>query len=68
MTAQPMRAADGVAPVAAKSAHLRRLELDVTIRLDGMLSGDFLGVNAGPGSEAAGARAYEPGEDRKSTL
>ena len=65
MNEQRPRAADGVASIAAKSAHLRRLELDVTIRLDGMLSGDFLGVNAGPGSEAAGARPYAVGDDAR---
>lgn len=65
MTEPSAPVADGVASVAAKSAHLRRLELDVTIRLDGMLSGDFLGVNAGPGSEAAGARPYDVGDDAR---
>jgi len=65
VTEQNARAADGVASVAAKSAHLRRLELDVTIRLDGMLSGDFLSANAGPGSEAAGARPYDVGDDAR---
>jgi len=65
VTEQPARAADGVASAAAKSAHLRRLELEITIRLDGILSGDFLGANAGPGSEAAGARPYGAGDDAR---
>ena len=35
--------AEGVAPVARKAAELRRLELLVTRRLDGLLRGEFLG-------------------------
>jgi uncharacterized protein (DUF58 family) len=53
------------ASVAAKAAVLRRLELDVTRRLDGMLSGDYLARNHGPGTEPAGARAYGPGDDAR---
>lgn len=53
------------AAVAAKAAVLRRLELDVTRRLDGMLSGDYLTSAAGPGTEPAGARAYGPGDDAR---
>src|SRR4051812_18955778 len=48
-----------------KSAVLRRLELDVRHRLDGVLAGEYLAVMAGPGSERAGARAYEPGDDAR---
>jgi uncharacterized protein (DUF58 family) len=44
---------------------LRRLELDVTRRLDGMLSGDYLAFSAGPGTEPAGARPYGPGDDAR---
>lgn len=44
---------------------LRRLELDVTRRLDGMLSGDHLAITAGPGTEPAGARLYGPGDDAR---
>jgi uncharacterized protein (DUF58 family) len=51
--------------VAAKAAVLRRLELDVIRRLDGMLTGDYLAVAAGPGSERSGARPYEPGDDAR---
>ena len=51
--------------VAAKAAVLRRLELDVVRRLDGMLTGDYLAVAAGPGSERSGARPYEPGDDAR---
>jgi uncharacterized protein (DUF58 family) len=53
------------ATVAAKAAVLRRLELDVVRRLDGMLTGDYLAVAAGPGSERAGARPYQPGDDAR---
>ena len=56
---------DGVAPVARKAAELRRLELLVTRRLDGMLRGEFLGLQSGPGSEVSGARAYEAGDDSR---
>ncbi|HEY5173357.1 MAG TPA: DUF58 domain-containing protein [Acidimicrobiia bacterium] len=59
------RRAEGVAPVARKAAELRRLELLVTRRLDGMLRGEFLGIQSGPGSEVAGARSYEPGDDSR---
>jgi uncharacterized protein (DUF58 family) len=53
------------ATVAAKAAILRRLELDVTRRLDGMLSGDHLAFVAGPGTEPAGARQYDAGDDAR---
>jgi uncharacterized protein (DUF58 family) len=59
------RGAGGVAPVVRKAAELRRLELLVTRRLDGLLRGEFLGVQSGPGSEVAGARSYEPGDDSR---
>lgn len=51
--------------VTAKASVLRRLELEVTRRLDGMLSGDYLAVSTGPGTEAAGARPYAPGDDAR---
>ena len=53
------------ATVAAKAAVLRRLELEVTRRLDGLLTGDYLAVAAGPGTEQTGARPYEPGDDAR---
>jgi uncharacterized protein (DUF58 family) len=49
----------GLAPEQA----LRRLELTITRRLDGLLHGDHLGLVPGPGSEFAEAREYRPGED-----
>ncbi|GAC1317505.1 MAG: DUF58 domain-containing protein [Acidimicrobiales bacterium] len=51
--------------MATKAAVLRRLELDVTRRLDGMLSGDHLALTSGPGTEVAGARLYGPGDDAR---
>jgi uncharacterized protein (DUF58 family) len=51
-----------VIPVAPEES-ARRLRLDVARRLDGLLSGDHLGFLFGPGSEAAEARLYSPGDD-----
>ncbi len=42
---------------------LRKLELAVTRRLDGMLQGDHQGLVPGPGSEPGEARGYQPGDD-----
>jgi uncharacterized protein (DUF58 family) len=42
---------------------LRRLELTVTRRLDGLLQGDYRGLVPGHGSEPGEARAYVPGDD-----
>ncbi|MGP4022533.1 DUF58 domain-containing protein [Actinomadura sp. 3N407] len=42
---------------------LRRLELLVTRRLDGLLQGDHLGLLPGPGSEPAEGREYVAGDD-----
>jgi uncharacterized protein (DUF58 family) len=61
----PVRPVAGVVPVVAKAAQLRRLELMVTIRLDGMLRGEFLGVRPGPGGETAGTRTYDAGDDAR---
>ncbi|PSK65518.1 hypothetical protein B0E53_02522 [Micromonospora sp. MH33] len=47
----------------APDQRLRRLELTVTRRLDGLLHGQYRGLLPGPGSEAAGSREYRPGED-----
>jgi len=62
---QPTLVPDGVATVSGKAAQLRRLELEVTIRLDGLVRGEFLGLQPGPGSETAGTRAYEVGDDAR---
>jgi uncharacterized protein (DUF58 family) len=42
---------------------LRRLELDVFHRLDGLLQGDHLGLVPAPGSEAGESREYRAGDD-----
>ncbi len=42
---------------------LRRLELTVNRRLDGMLQGDYRGLVPGHGSELGETRAYQPGDD-----
>jgi uncharacterized protein (DUF58 family) len=47
----------------APERSLRRLELSVTRRLDGLLHGEHLGILPGPGSDLAEARLYQPGED-----
>ncbi|WP_157247179.1 DUF58 domain-containing protein [Nonomuraea typhae] len=59
MTATP------AVPEPRKSAEhaLRRLELTVTRRLDGLLHGAHQGLLPGPGSEAGDSRVYVPGED-----
>ena len=54
-----------VAEVAARSDVLRRLELEVRRRIDGIASGDHATLSVGPGSERAGARAYAPGDDAR---
>lgn len=42
---------------------LRRLELDITLRLDGLLQGDHQGLVPGHGTEQGETRAYSPGDD-----
>lgn len=42
---------------------LRRLELNVTRRLDGLLQGDYRGLVPGHGSETGETRPYVPGDD-----
>ncbi len=42
---------------------LRRLELSVTRRLDGLLQGDYRGLVPGHGTEAGETRGYQPGDD-----
>lgn len=42
---------------------LRRLELDIELRLDGLLHGDHRGLVPGHGSELGETRAYAPGDD-----
>src|SRR5690348_4323222 len=47
----------------ASEALLRRLELTVRNRLDGLLQGNYVGLVPGPGSEAGESRQYAPGDD-----
>ena len=42
---------------------LRKLELKVSNRLDGLLQGNYVGLVPGPGSEAGESRQYVPGDD-----
>ena len=42
---------------------MRRLELTVRNKLDGLLQGNYLGLVPGPGSEAGESRLYYPGDD-----
>jgi uncharacterized protein (DUF58 family) len=42
---------------------LRRLELTVRNKLDGLLQGNYLGLVPGPGSEAGESRQYVAGDD-----
>jgi uncharacterized protein (DUF58 family) len=58
MVGPPPRVVD-----AGHEALLRRLDVTVTRRLDGMLRGDHQGLRPGPGSEAGEARSYTPGDD-----
>lgn len=48
---------------AAAEPLLRRLELTVRNKLDGLLQGSYAGLMPGPGSEAGESRAYVPGDD-----
>ena len=50
---------------AARAQVLRRLELAIARRLDGRDTGDHESFAYGPGSERAGARPYEPGDDAR---
>jgi len=47
----------------ALTAALRKLELTVRRKLDGVLHGDHLGLLPGPGSEPGESRPYQPGDD-----
>ena len=53
----------GVAATPRVESTLRRLELDVFRRLDGLLQGDHLGLVPAPGSEAGESREYTAGDD-----
>ena len=49
--------------VAGTEGTLRRLELLVTRKLDGLLHGDHQGLVPGAGTEAGEGRLYQPGDD-----
>ena len=57
-----MKRSDKLSDLAPEHS-LKRLELAVTRRLDGLLHGEHLGMLPGPGSDFAEARLYQPGED-----
>lgn len=42
---------------------LRRLQLTIRNKLDGLLQGNYLGLIPGPGSESGESRLYHPGDD-----
>jgi uncharacterized protein (DUF58 family) len=52
-----------LAGAAASEETLRRLELLVTRKLDGLLHGDYQGLLPGAGTEAGEGRLYQPGDD-----
>jgi uncharacterized protein (DUF58 family) len=54
-------------PAKAESTHeiLRRLELTITRKLDGLLQGDYRGLVPGHGSELGETREYQPGDDTR---
>ncbi|MGI8881356.1 MAG: DUF58 domain-containing protein [Jatrophihabitans sp.] len=54
---------DGPIVTPAAEPVLRKLELLVRHRLDGLLQGNYLGLIPGPGSETAESRLYHPGDD-----
>jgi uncharacterized protein (DUF58 family) len=51
------------AAIASSEATLRRLELAIMRKLDGLLNGDYQGVLPGAGTEAGDGRIYQPGDD-----
>ena len=53
----------GGSPVPRAEQGLRRLELEVFRRLDGMLQGDHLGLIPAPGTELGESREYLSGDD-----
>jgi uncharacterized protein (DUF58 family) len=55
--------AEAAAAPAGAEALLRRVELRIGRRLDGILQGERRGRRPGPGGDAAVTRAYEPGDD-----
>ncbi len=62
-----MRTVDSVpvSEVASRADVLRRLELRIRRKIDGISSGDNASQRIGPGSERANARQYAPGDDAR---
>ena len=62
-----MTSADGaghhIGDTAPTRELLRRLELDVRMKLDGLLHGDYRGLLPGHGSDLGETREYQPGDD-----
>jgi len=58
---RPDRSSGALDPRAHQA--LRRLDMRIVRRLEGLLHGEHLGLRLGPGSEPAEARRYLPGED-----
>ena len=54
-----------MSPAPAPDEVLRRLELTVTRKLDGLLQGDYRGLVPGHGSELGETREYQPGDDTR---
>ncbi|HZA40316.1 MAG TPA: DUF58 domain-containing protein [Actinomycetota bacterium] len=59
----PERAPDRPGPGALPDVLLRRLNVKVRRRIDGLIPGDFLSMLLGAGTEIAQIRRYEPGDD-----
>jgi uncharacterized protein (DUF58 family) len=58
-----MNGPPGQLDLGRSEALLRKLELKVRNRLDGLLQGNYTGLVPGPGSEAGESRQYVPGDD-----
>lgn len=54
-----------VSEIASRADVLRRLELSIRRKIDGLTSGDHSSMRIGPGSERANARQYQPGDDAR---
>ena len=63
---QPQRpGSTSTSEAASRASVLRRLELEIRRRLDGSAAGDHLTSAMGPGTERAGAREYQAGDDAR---
>jgi uncharacterized protein (DUF58 family) len=63
VTTSPPQLRPSLAGAAASEETLRRLELLVMRKLDGLLQGDYQGLLPGAGTEAGEGRLYQPGDD-----